>query len=246
MGNKQRIWCDIFFWKTVICHLWKPDEAFQNLVIFFKEVKKAIWSTVAFWIYKICRCLSRFRLMRWWWWWIVFVVWLTDERLLTLFPAGTIVRDPHQRKSPTPRELEPAQNLSSDFVEWSCAVVITTTPRRQHSNIFNIVYILGSCLNYFLFKSLSYLTHFKPMIYFYTPWKNQRFSDVFRGYRNEILAQNGLNIAPGFVIIILLIIIVPTMNVFFLNFTRLLYALFTGRVLSLILIRPFIRSKELI
>ena len=30
-----------------------------------------------------------------WWWWIVFVVWLTDERRLALFPAGTIVRDSH-------------------------------------------------------------------------------------------------------------------------------------------------------
>ena len=30
-----------------------------------------------------------------------FVVWLTDERHLALFPAGTIVRDPHHRESPT-------------------------------------------------------------------------------------------------------------------------------------------------
>ena len=42
-----------------------------------------------------------------------------------------------QRSSPpqisnTPQaEFEPAQNLSSGLVEWSCAVVITTTPRRQ-------------------------------------------------------------------------------------------------------------------
>ena len=34
-------------------------------------------------------------------WWIVFVVWLTDERRLVLFSAGTIVRDPHHRESPT-------------------------------------------------------------------------------------------------------------------------------------------------
>ena len=27
--------------------------------------------------------------------------------------------------------FEPAQNLSSDFAEWCCPVVITTTPRRQ-------------------------------------------------------------------------------------------------------------------
>ena len=33
-----------------------------------------------------------------------FVVWLTDERRLALFPAGTIVRDPHHHESPTRRE----------------------------------------------------------------------------------------------------------------------------------------------
>ena len=46
-------------------------------------------------------------------------------------------RDHCQRSSPsrisdTPRAgFEPAQNLSSGFVEWSCAVVITTTPRHH-------------------------------------------------------------------------------------------------------------------
>ena len=30
----------------------------------------------------------------WWWWWFIFMVWLTGERRLALFPAGTIVRDP--------------------------------------------------------------------------------------------------------------------------------------------------------
>ena len=33
-----------------------------------------------------------------------FVVWLTDKRRLALFPAGTIVRDPHHRESPARRE----------------------------------------------------------------------------------------------------------------------------------------------
>ena len=43
-----------------------------------------------------------------------------------------------QRSSPlrisnTPQAgFEPAQNLSSGLVEWSCAVVITTTPRRYN------------------------------------------------------------------------------------------------------------------
>ena len=40
----------------------------------------------------------------WWWWWIVFVVWLTDERRLALFPSATIVRDPHHREPPTRRK----------------------------------------------------------------------------------------------------------------------------------------------
>ena len=47
-----------------------------------------------------------------------FVVWLTDERRLALFPAGTIVRDPHHCESPTCQAgFEPAQNLSSGLVE---------------------------------------------------------------------------------------------------------------------------------
>ena len=47
------------------------------------------------------------------------VVWLTNERHLVLFPAGTIVRDPHHRKSPTrhKQDLKNAQNRSSGFVE---------------------------------------------------------------------------------------------------------------------------------
>ena len=49
-------------------------------------------------------------------------------------------RDYCQRSSPsrisdTPRAgFEPKQNLSSGLVEWSCAVVITTTPRRHIDN----------------------------------------------------------------------------------------------------------------
>ena len=63
-----------------------------------------------------------------WRWWIIFVVWLTDERRLALFPAGN-VRDLHHRESPTHREqhLNLRKTLSLGFVEWSCAVVITTS-----------------------------------------------------------------------------------------------------------------------
>ena len=39
-------------------------------------------------------------------WLIVFMAWLTDERLLALFPAGTIVSNPHHCESPTRREQD--------------------------------------------------------------------------------------------------------------------------------------------
>ena len=49
-------------------------------------------------------------------------------------------------------------------------------------------------------ESVSFLTHFKVMFHFYTTWKKNRktrkFSDNFRGYRNEILTQNGLMCDP--------------------------------------------------
>ena len=36
-------------------------------------------------------------------WWIVFAEWLTEERRIVWYPAGTIIRDSHHRKSPTHR-----------------------------------------------------------------------------------------------------------------------------------------------
>ena len=52
-------------------------------------------------------------------------------------------RDHFQRPSPsrifdTPgARYEPAKNQSSGFVEWSCAAVITTTPRRHICELNN-------------------------------------------------------------------------------------------------------------
>ena len=73
----------------------------------------------------------------WWWWWWFFLIWLTDKRCLALFHAGTIVRDPHHRESATHREqdLNLCRNRSSDFAEWSCAVVITIISRRQCASV---------------------------------------------------------------------------------------------------------------
>ena len=47
-------------------------------------------------------------------------------------------RSSSSRISDTPRAgFEPVQNQSSGFVEWSCAVVITITPRRHTTFFFS-------------------------------------------------------------------------------------------------------------
>ena len=64
-----------------------------------------------------------------WRWWIA-LWWLTGEkRLFSLISSrGHCQRSSPSRICDTPRAIsEPAQNLSSNFVEWNCAVVITTT-----------------------------------------------------------------------------------------------------------------------
>ena len=72
----------------------------------------------------------------WWWWWIVFVVWLTDERRSLISSRDHCQRSSPSRISDMPRAgFEPVQNLSSGFDEWSCAVVITTTPPVQIQKI---------------------------------------------------------------------------------------------------------------
>ena len=71
---------------------------------------------------KACGIFHYWYYWQWWWWlWIVFMVWLTNERCLVLFPAGTIVWDRHHCESPTRCEQD----------EWSCDNHYTTTPRLK-------------------------------------------------------------------------------------------------------------------
>ena len=64
--------------------------------------------------------------------WIVFCSMVDRRKVFSLISS----RDHYERSSPsrisdTSRAgFEPAQNLSSGLVKWSCAVVITTTPRN--------------------------------------------------------------------------------------------------------------------
>ena len=120
------------FWK-VLRRFWAP---FPNREYWLKRIsppseKIAIcWVCHVFWRFFHFRKyikLSTKCFFTLWWWWVVFVEWLTDERRLALFPAGTIGTESHHRKSPTHRKgFESALNCSSVFFEWSFAVVITT------------------------------------------------------------------------------------------------------------------------
>ena len=78
-------------------------------------------------------------------------------------------RDHSQRSSPsrisdTPRAgFEHAQNLSSGFVEWSCAVVITITPQRHFTSHISHAHISKSKRS-FNVKSSTYYFHMKTKI----------------------------------------------------------------------------------
>ena len=61
----------------------------------------------------------------WWWWWIAFVVWLTDEKRLALFPAATILRDPYHRESQTHREQEKLKDWETINLEFNLEKNVT-------------------------------------------------------------------------------------------------------------------------
>ena len=63
---------------------------------------------------------------------------MTDERRLVLFPARSIVKDPRHRESLIRREQDlNLPRTCPDFAKWSCAVVITTTPRWNPEKYFS-------------------------------------------------------------------------------------------------------------
>ena len=61
------------------------------------------------------------------------------RRRLTLFPVGTNCQrsSPLQISDTLRAGFEAAENLSSGLVEWSCVVVINTTPQRYYYNHYS-------------------------------------------------------------------------------------------------------------
>ena len=101
------------------------------------------------------------------------VVWLTDERCLALFPVGTN----RQRSSQLRFSImlwagfEPAEDLSSGLVEWSCAVVTNTKAQCHYYNHYTTVlyverlgyefatiFVTFVCISYFTLQICVHLT----------------------------------------------------------------------------------------
>ena len=105
-----------------------------DILLNFLCLLKAL-SIIGQFLSTLCKaCLLCYCNKHYLWWWIVFAEWLTEERHLCLISS----QDHCQRFSPfqisdmLQADFLPVQNLSSDFVKWSCAVVITTTPRYHY------------------------------------------------------------------------------------------------------------------
>ena len=139
---------------------------------------------------------------KWWWWWrwwIVFVVWSTDERHLRFISC----RDHCQRFSPsqifdTPQAgFEPAQNLISDFVKWSCAVVINWFKKLVKGcscsywicSWFKQILVQAEVKQFYIILLIWYFSHFCILalcifIVFFFKKKNKLYRVVFRTLSN--------------------------------------------------------------
>ena len=96
-------------------------------------------------------------------------------------------RDHCQRHWPSLAGFEPAQNLSSEFVEWSCAVVIITTPQRtyfQHSNS-NLIMTMS-------FTGIYNTSHklLRPSQFL------EKFMKILKWWKNSELCRNKLGPFP--------------------------------------------------
>ena len=87
------IWINFFIYDHSIILVYGVGSTFIMPITVKRWWKILLWVSPWWWLW-----------WWWWWWWIVFVVWFPDERWLALFPAGTIVRDPHHHEPQTRRE----------------------------------------------------------------------------------------------------------------------------------------------
>ena len=87
--------------------------------------------------------------------------------------------------------------LSFSQISMFCPYIcVTLSWRRSLSYRNQTIDLLNKSMGWFLYDRnllMKELTHFPSMLRFCLPWK-QRFSDVFRGYKNETLMWNVLTL----------------------------------------------------
>ena len=85
------------------------------------------------------------------WSWIVLDVWFTDEKLLALFPVGTIIRDLYHHKSANVRHAE--RNI------WTCA-----------KTEFRLCWtkLCGNDNHYITAPQAVFCSYFVKLLHFYT------------------------------------------------------------------------------
>ena len=105
-----------FFWKVDFSWFYKIFVVLYWFCSSFIVVLCSLLYLLLLWyIYSHIQYIKEICIWNIWWWWTVFVVWMTNQRRLALFPAGIIVRDPHHRESPT--RSEQGLSLSRTWVQ---------------------------------------------------------------------------------------------------------------------------------
>ena len=80
------------------------------------------------------------------WWMNYFVIWLPNGRYLALLPATAIARDPYHCDLWHATGCESVKHLNLGLVEWSCAVLITTTLKLDQGKKTNRSYWISRCI----------------------------------------------------------------------------------------------------
>ena len=93
------------------------------------------------------------------------------------------------------------QFLFCEFCEIFKNICFLEHLQRLGSEDITIVFLkwIFALISTLIFFFTHYrLTHYNPVLLFYTPWKHQktfRFSDVYRGYRKATLGCNGIKLS---------------------------------------------------
>ena len=91
------------------------------------------------------------------------------------------------------------QTTQSWLLQWKADIFFHLPLEASYSLIHQVFLPIWPFYLFSVFFKELPLTHFMPLVSVDTPWKHQKtsgFSDIFRGYRERLVAWNGLNTPP--------------------------------------------------